>query len=499
MALAVTFGCGDDDGPATPVDAGGDTARVDTGPDIDTGVDAGPTGACEAADLTTVYETPADLPAFDDGERGRPIRCAQGETLSADTVNARATEREYAGPALTSGATTTVFSYRTTRASGVGALATATLYVPDEPATSPMPLLVYAHPTSGIGDRCAPSRLRVVDLERALYPIVGSGQAVVVPDYTGLGTEGSPAWLVPEDEAFSVLDAARGALTIAPEGTLSGEIFLAGHSQGGSAAMSAQAFASTYAPELDIVGVAPLAPVWIDTSAFGFMLFLSNYGLGEGEFDNIAFGSVYYIGHAAAYDGENVAFDMFAAATRDAIQAHFESTCIDDDDWTSGLQAIGGTVGQLFDPAFRRSVGDCASLGTCDDVGMTWSQRFGSDRPTLDNDGPPVWMLVGSTDRYITSDRISCVIEDIRASGATLEACAYEGIDHNHIANVGGEWIVGWMNALREGGSGEVPTCGDREISSCAPMGDGGVDAGPPAGDAGGPADAGPGGMDGGT
>lgn len=489
IAFAAVCACGDDDGPATPADAGGDTAmQADLGPPSQ---DAGPMGACAPADLESVYATPADLPAFGPAERGRPVRCAEGEALSAELVRTRAAEREHTGRALTTGASVTVFSYRTTRANGVGALATAALYLPDTPATTPAPLLVYAHPTSGIGDRCAPSRSRVADLERALYPIIGSGQAVVVPDYTGLGTEGSPAWLVPQDEAYSVLDAARAALAVAPEGVLSGELFLAGHSQGGSATLSAQAFAGEYAPELDIVGAAPLAPVWIDTSLFGFMMFFSNYTLAAPDGDNVTFASIYFIGHTAAYDGENRAYDMFDPANRDAVRAHFESTCIDDDRWRAGLEAIAPTVGRLFDSGFRASVGDCESLGTCDEVGTTWQERFGADRPTLDADGPPVWMLLGTNDRYITNDRIACVVDEIRASGATLQPCAYAGIDHNHIANVGGEWLVDWIDALREGGDGAMPACGDTMVNTCAPMGDGGIDAGAPAGDAGGPADAG--------
>ncbi|WP_244242237.1 alpha/beta fold hydrolase [Nocardioides seonyuensis] len=92
-----------------------------------------------------------------------------------------------------------------------------------------------------------------------LDDVVEEGWAVVATDYTGLGTPGPHPYLIGAGEGHSVLDSLRAARQL--EGLrLAPETVVWGHSQGGHAALWAGQLASTYAPELEVVGIAAVSP-----------------------------------------------------------------------------------------------------------------------------------------------------------------------------------------------------------------------------------------------
>jgi acetyl esterase/lipase len=121
-------------------------------------------------------------------------------------------------------------------------------------------IVAWAHPTTGVMPKCAPS------LARGLFPSIQGleemlqrGYVVAATDYPGLGTAGPHPYLVGISEGRSVLDSVRVARQIPGAGT--GRAFAAwGHSQGGHAVLYAGILARTYAPELQLTGVAAAAP-----------------------------------------------------------------------------------------------------------------------------------------------------------------------------------------------------------------------------------------------
>ena len=130
--------------------------------------------------------------------------------------------------------------------------------------TAPVPdgkrfVYAWAHGTAGLGDRCAPSH----EIRDNLPPFGGQqverGAVLVATDYEGLGTPGVPTGSVGRAEAHAVLDSIRAVADLPGVGKL-GEVVVAGHSQGGAAALLSAEQAPEYAPELELVGVAALAP-----------------------------------------------------------------------------------------------------------------------------------------------------------------------------------------------------------------------------------------------
>lgn len=122
------------------------------------------------------------------------------------------------------------------------------------------PIVAWAHPTTGIVPRCAPSlALFVFEDMPGLKAMLAQGDVVVATDYPGLGTRGPHPYLVGVSEGRAVLDSVRAATQLAATGA--GKRYAVwGHSQGGQAALFAGMLARGYAPELQLTGVAATAP-----------------------------------------------------------------------------------------------------------------------------------------------------------------------------------------------------------------------------------------------
>ena len=129
------------------------------------------------------------------------------------------------------------------------------LYLPKgEPPVGGWPLLAWTHGTVGIADSCAPSwDGRQAQDEAYLNHFLTHGFAIVASDYQGLGTEGTHPYLASRPAAYSNLDIIR-AVQRAPF-PVSNDVILIGQSQGAGAAVASAGYASTYAPELSVIGV----------------------------------------------------------------------------------------------------------------------------------------------------------------------------------------------------------------------------------------------------
>jgi acetyl esterase/lipase len=121
-------------------------------------------------------------------------------------------------------------------------------------------IVAWAHPTTGIVSRCAPSLARVLfSTIQGLDAMLRRGYVVAATDYPGLGTAGPHPYLVGISEGRAVLDSVRVARLMPDAGN--GQVFAVwGHSQGGHAALFTGILAHSYAPDLRLAGVAAASP-----------------------------------------------------------------------------------------------------------------------------------------------------------------------------------------------------------------------------------------------
>jgi len=143
-----------------------------------------------------------------------------------------------------------------------GALITATALVMTPKTGKQNRVAAWAHGTTGLADKCAPSTSQSVfwpEARDAVAALLGKGFTVAAPDYPGLGTAQSHPYLVGVSEARATIDAVKAARNL--DSALSTQYVLDGHSQGGAAAIFANQIATGYDGNLVLKGSASIAPV----------------------------------------------------------------------------------------------------------------------------------------------------------------------------------------------------------------------------------------------
>jgi acetyl esterase/lipase len=150
--------------------------------------------------------------------------------------------------------------YRSTGLKDEPVAVTGAIIFPAESAASKRDVVAWAHPTTGVASKCAPTLLP--DLSGTIQGIdalTDKGYVVVATDYIGLGTRDHHPYLIGIPAARAVLDSVRAAQQLHDTGA-SHRFAVWGHSQGGHAALFTGIHAKAYAPELELVGVAAAAP-----------------------------------------------------------------------------------------------------------------------------------------------------------------------------------------------------------------------------------------------
>ncbi|MBU2665275.1 lipase family protein [Actinoplanes bogorensis] len=152
--------------------------------------------------------------------------------------------------------------------------------------------VVWAHGTTGISDKCAPSSNDDVfwpEARIAIASLLERGWTVAAPDYPGLGTPGPHPYLIGASEARSIIDSVRAAREL--DDYLSKQYVVDGHSQGGQGTLFANQLASAYDGDLQLRGTVSIAPTSQtralaaaipDTAGQGFMA-MALYGLNAVE------------------------------------------------------------------------------------------------------------------------------------------------------------------------------------------------------------------------
>src|SRR6476469_9406435 len=150
--------------------------------------------------------------------------------------------------------------YATTVNDSTPATAVATVFAPTDSPAGPRPVITWAHGTTGLLQKCMPS---LFSAPSAGIPgrdrIVIAGWVVVETDYSFAEKGGPHPYLIGEGEARATLDSVRAARQMS-ELTLDQRIVVWGYSQGGHAALWTGIVGPRYAPDLEILGVAAIAP-----------------------------------------------------------------------------------------------------------------------------------------------------------------------------------------------------------------------------------------------
>src|SRR5882757_170685 len=129
--------------------------------------------------------------------------------------------------------------YESRNSNGAPVAVSGTVLIPKgTPPAGGWPIVSWAHGTTGVADRCAPSHrpdMGYPTYSQYLARLVASGYAVVATDYIGLGTPGMHTYMNAVDQGNAVDDIVPAARAL--DSRLSDRWFVSGHSQGGAAAL----------------------------------------------------------------------------------------------------------------------------------------------------------------------------------------------------------------------------------------------------------------------
>ena len=326
--------------------------------------------------------------------------------------------------------------YTTTHPDGSPAVASGSVVVPADRGPGELPVVSIAHGTKGIVPGCAPS-LSVAPFSdgpaAALRELVGQGWAGVMTDYVGLGTAGPHPYLVGQAEGRNVLDAFRAARQL--EGVaLRGDTVIWGHSQGGHGALWSAAIAKDYAPEVEVLGVAALAPATD----------LAELALGVKD---AAAGKVVSSYIAGSWDEVFPELDVAGQVTPGYAGSvrRIGELCFD------GRDALSAVVGatQLFDAVIPESALN-GPLGA--------KLRENSADRNIDY---PLFVGQGLADQLVLPGMQRDWVAGRCAAGQRMDYREYAGLDHMPLVGDGSPLIpdlVAWANDRLEGNE-PVNTC----------------------------------------
>ena len=288
--------------------------------------------------------------------------------------------------------------YRSTDALGAADAVSGTVLVPTAPWTGPgsRPLISYAVGTRGLGADCAPSYTlsQGADYEGSIIDAaLQRGYAVAVSDYEGMGTPGPHTYMVGHSMGHAVLDMARAAERLGGTGLgATTPVGIWGYSEGGAAAGWAAELAPTYAPELNLKGVAE-GGVPADLQAVAA-------GLDGGLF--VSFALMTAVGYDRAYPELHLA--NYLNATGASTLAQAQSVCLVSVD---GFKTVLDTAGHHIADYTTTN-----PLSTAAWQARLTENKLGSGKPTV-----PVFQYQALADEIVPFGQASTLHDTYCAKG----------------------------------------------------------------------------------
>jgi pimeloyl-ACP methyl ester carboxylesterase len=334
--------------------------------------------------------------------------------------------RQTGSDALKGARRNTLLLYRSTGLKGTKTAVSGSLAIPKgKPPKGGWPVITYAHGTTGSADACAPTRgYDANDLVSYAYPLLQrwlkAGYAVVRTDYDGLGTPGVHQYLVGRSEGRSVLDAVRAARVF--DRRLSRRYVIAGHSQGGHAALFAASMAPQWVPELRLRGTVAFAPASHLKSQFQLALGSPNAAGGLGAI--VALG-------LRAVDSVDPALGVPTLLTPQAaaLYPQTRTRCFD---VLSRPDSFGGLALNQF---FRSGTNLNPVLTT-----------VGEQDPEHLRMRTPVRIEQGTADGTVFEPFTKQLVDEYAANGVKVDYLTYDGVTHGGIVDAAAGDATRWIN-----------------------------------------------------
>lgn len=314
--------------------------------------------------------------------------------------------------------------YRSSDSRGRPVVVSGLVALPSGPAPARgRPIVSWGHGTTGVADDCAPSRRpqRAFAAITGLPTLLGRGDVVVATDYLGLGTSGVHPYLDGTSAARSMIDAVRAARHL-PDAQAGARFAALGFSQGGHATLSVAADAATYAPELDLVGVAAAsAPTELRP------LFQADARSRAGEVV-----ASFAMASWSKFYGASIDAVIKPAAKPVLAQIARGCSLSDGDDLVLGLDTFGYDGTGFLKPGA--------------DLQKAWSRLIDRNSAPIPRRGVPVFIAQGGRDSLVEARVTEDYARRVCASGARVRYIEVAGADHGWASRLTAGPATSWLS-----------------------------------------------------
>ncbi len=321
--------------------------------------------------------------------------------------------------------------YHSTSVDGRDIAVSGLVYAPDSSVDpGSRPVVSWGHGSVGLGDVCAPSRSPRALLTQSIFAeLLDEGFVVVATDYEGLGTPGVHPWLVGLSEGRGMLDIVRAAGQIPGSGA-GNRLVAFGASQGGGAALFAGELVSTYAKNLELLGVVAAAPA----AELDLLALLPEQNL-AGIAGFVVMGT---LGFAAAYP--QLPLDAVLQPEVISQREEVERLCQ-------------GEIDRRFRNFPLQRILK-ASPGTVDQ----WTDVITENTPGRQSTPAPVLVVHGNRDRVVPVEISELLFQRLCRLQVAAEKQVYDGVDHVGVIGASSEDVLGWIIDREQGRApGERP------------------------------------------
>jgi acetyl esterase/lipase len=319
-----------------------------------------------------------------------------------------------------------LIQYRSNNALDQPIAVSGTVIVPNASWTGAgkRPIVAFAPETLGVTDDCAASKAlsQGIYIEKSyIDQVLAKNWALAITDYEGLGMPGNHTYVIAPSEAHTVLDSVRAATRIPGSGlNLSAPVAIWGYSQGGGSAAAAAERAPSYAPEIQVVGVAA-GGVPADLTAVAANLN----------------GSLFYGFLAAAAMGLDTAYP----------ELHLDKYLNDLGKSEFGAVENGTKSGCLLDLIFNFGFGTISEYTTLDPMTLPdWKKRIEENRLGKIKPLVPAFVYHGDIDEIIPNAVGVGLRDRWCALGATVQWAQYPFGEHLFAQSLAGGDVITWID-----------------------------------------------------
>lgn len=350
------------------------------------------------------------------------VRAAISSAVSGKNVTAKYALKEY------------LLEWSVTVEDGSLAPVQAQVFVPTSRTGQQFPIIIYGAGSTGLADRCAPSRedLRIGNMgnyRNYMISEASQGYIVVMPNYEGFdNAERDQHYFNKDNEARTMLSAAKATLIGASQFNLpvkTGALFLGGYSQGGHAAFSAADYADTYAPDLQIAGIFGHGPT---TDIFEYLKRNPNL-------------AAYFV---ASYSKYYPAIDPYKMLEPEWIgylqQARI--LCVNE-----GFGINSTTVSRVYADPFEKAL----TQNTMARDFPAMNEVFVENNAGTSYRNIPTMIAQGTADPIVTTAAQEVFVEQLCNRGVPVDFKQYPGVHHFDTRRVSFHDTNAWIDAVSQG------------------------------------------------